>query len=1115
MIKNWEIKPEPTSRDRDRHRLFIDGNAGDLLSVLKTLGGMCGRPQKETSPYSNSVPLLKADERKIRKAEILLSRLSGKKTKRKIIKKAKPIEEPVVSKVKLKTKPKVSLPEKEEPPKKSEKNIESTLKPKQKVEIKSVSEKEEPPKIAQKKPKEQEKVDDFDWGLGEEKPEIGDVEEKAIERPFKEEPIKEEPEIPEESESIDTLTPSREPEEKIEEEELSEERETENLIDKPRREHPLPEKDDIEDEPKLEDKPDFAQPKSEEREQDEKSTEDLDNVPEPEQSDIEPEKPADVEDVFGEPLPESKDEKPDETDDLASDDIEKEPVSEDSPVEQVETKDDKVSPETDFPEQSEIPEKPEEEKSQEPEILEEPDQPKEETYRELPDPFAELNEFKDFDETEEEPKLDKEDFEAFERKYKVEGDELAPPHPEDAEKSDEKPKLDKEEKKTTEPPVEREGKADDEKSFLNSVLSAPVGEIPQKAKKDESNDDEILKDKDILKDETDMLSPEMKEDENIDSDDEDLIEDIDSKEGEAVAPQILTGYFPPEPQQKSIEEALLDYSKEQQEKAMQKALSERPETPEDIQDEAPGEGSFFGVTKDLEEELAKLEEELASEKPKKTTKKNETKKAEPEEQDESSADKEEGETSKSGKAKQSEVANAPEETVKPDEKETEGEEEEYRVEIPFEQAEQENIRPLEEDRHSPIKTIRTEVNISEDGAKQKKKWSIEVPLIPVYNFETLVTGTNRFAHAAGRSVIDSPGSMYNPLVLFGPAGSGKTHFLHAIGYGLSNVLGQGNVFVSDGVRFSRGIQRLIKDNKIASVDSMMENVQTILIDDIHLVAVSSANREYMSKWLNSFVKKKKQVVVTSVYPPKNLSKLESNLNFPLNQGWVVELKNPRGNSYDEIVDRMISGFQLPFSLDDSKVFFSHSNFDLNTIYRNFVRFKTFEKLSAEAELVFKPNDLMNMILGNHEDEVTPAPSPQEIQDALKKTLPVKKEWGRWGFFCPAGSKEYVGWIVKALMDKAEELKIPGGFEAAFKYEYDPSSLVLSAFKITDLCNKEDITGAIVLGPKKESVEDKGQKDFFDVTRHMLETLHIKCGFIKHTKLKSSSAFLRLLLDLIK
>ena len=63
---------------------------------------------------------------------------------------------------------------------------------------------------------------------------------------------------------------------------------------------------------------------------------------------------------------------------------------------------------------------------------------------------------------------------------------------------------------------------------------------------------------------------------------------------------------------------------------------------------------------------------------------------------------------------------------------------------------------------------------------KKHNWPLEVPLMPTYTLENMVMSVNRFAHATAISVMDNPGKLYNPLVLHGPTGTGKTHFLNAI-----------------------------------------------------------------------------------------------------------------------------------------------------------------------------------------------------------------------------------------------------------------------------------------------------------------------------------------------
>ena len=141
-------------------------------------------------------------------------------------------------------------------------------------------------------------------------------------------------------------------------------------------------------------------------------------------------------------------------------------------------------------------------------------------------------------------------------------------------------------------------------------------------------------------------------------------------------------------------------------------------------------------------------------------------------------------------------------------------------------------------------------------------------------FETLLVGAyNRFAHAAAMSVVTSPGSMYNPLFLYGVPGTGKTHLLFSIANSMSKGLGTASMLVTSGARLSRVVSAAIASGSMAAIDKKVADSKSIFVDDIHLLAVTDQNKDVLAKLFKSFFDRSLQVVITSMYPPKALALL--------------------------------------------------------------------------------------------------------------------------------------------------------------------------------------------------------------------------------------------------
>ncbi len=400
---------------------------------------------------------------------------------------------------------------------------------------------------------------------------------------------------------------------------------------------------------------------------------------------------------------------------------------------------------------------------------------------------------------------------------------------------------------------------------------------------------------------------------------------------------------------------------------------------------------------------------------------------------------------------------------------------------------------------------------------KKHNWPLEVPLVPTYTLENMVISVNRFAHATTISVIDSPGRLYNPLVLFGPTGTGKTHFLNAIGYAMSQKLGQENIFMTNGVRLSRGIQRYVMEGNIDKFEKFMDSVKVILIDDLHLVAVNEQNRVHISNLLNKFMREQKQIVITSKYPPESLAKLEELINFKLDSGWISELKSAQGAAHFKIVKKMLVDNGVDLTDNQVEAFFGEPNMTLSTVSRSIRRIKVLEQvifpglenvdrsqaMILEKLLATKGEDKTSAILKRDVDEITSLP-------------PFGKgEWGRIGFFYPQNNYNMMNWMVYALSERAKELGVEGSFEIAVRSSYATENIISSAFKIANLCDNKKLKGAVILGPSLQVCDPSVRENFYDILTHMLEVMLIRCGLINMEDEKLPRPYVKLISALLR
>ncbi|RYZ16853.1 MAG: AAA family ATPase, partial [Myxococcaceae bacterium] len=149
------------------------------------------------------------------------------------------------------------------------------------------------------------------------------------------------------------------------------------------------------------------------------------------------------------------------------------------------------------------------------------------------------------------------------------------------------------------------------------------------------------------------------------------------------------------------------------------------------------------------------------------------------------------------------------------------------------------------------------------------------PLNPRYTFETFVIGSsNRFAHAAAVAVAEAPGKAYNPLLVYGDSGLGKTHLLHAIGHYVRTLHTGAKIRYVSSEAFTNDVINAIKDNNTAALQRRYRDVDVLLIDDIQFLEGKQSTQEEFFHTFNTLHNANKQIVMSSDRPPKLLTKLE-------------------------------------------------------------------------------------------------------------------------------------------------------------------------------------------------------------------------------------------------
>jgi chromosomal replication initiator protein len=161
-------------------------------------------------------------------------------------------------------------------------------------------------------------------------------------------------------------------------------------------------------------------------------------------------------------------------------------------------------------------------------------------------------------------------------------------------------------------------------------------------------------------------------------------------------------------------------------------------------------------------------------------------------------------------------------------------------------------------------------------------------------FDSFVPGSsNRLAFAAAQSVAETPGRAYNPLMIYGNSGLGKTHLLHAIGnYVQENYPGRKVLYVSTETFLNDFIRAIQTRTQLALHDRYREN-DVLLIDDIQFMETRGETfHEEIFHTYNALHGEGKQIVLTSDRSPRDLAGLQERFRSRLLQGLVTEIDQP-------------------------------------------------------------------------------------------------------------------------------------------------------------------------------------------------------------------------------
>ncbi|MCB5225105.1 MAG: chromosomal replication initiator protein DnaA [Candidatus Cloacimonadaceae bacterium] len=321
-----------------------------------------------------------------------------------------------------------------------------------------------------------------------------------------------------------------------------------------------------------------------------------------------------------------------------------------------------------------------------------------------------------------------------------------------------------------------------------------------------------------------------------------------------------------------------------------------------------------------------------------------------------------------------------------------------------------------------------------------------------FNFEQFVVGrNNNFAYSAAKAVAEAPGLTYNPLFIYGESGMGKTHLMQAVGNFVAQEGRNCSIYYTTSEAFTNEMIESIRANKMPEFRSKYRKVDLLLVDDVHFLSRKEGTQEEFFHTFNALFDSRKQIVLTSDRPPKDIPDLENRLVTRFESGLLCDLKNPDFETRVAILRKKAEPENIELS-DEIISFIAESiSSSVRALEGSLIRilaYASYNKLDPTALDTETVRDILSDMISEHRKEITLDTVTQEVCQAYGITIPqIVDKTRRQNISFPRQIAMYLA----SLLIPSISLK-----EIAEYFKRKDHTTVLHAKKMIDNRFREDI-----------------------------------------------------------
>ena len=196
--------------------------------------------------------------------------------------------------------------------------------------------------------------------------------------------------------------------------------------------------------------------------------------------------------------------------------------------------------------------------------------------------------------------------------------------------------------------------------------------------------------------------------------------------------------------------------------------------------------------------------------------------------------------------------------------------------------------------HTSYSAPKTATSLSDAATSHAPASAVEAlqaaPLDARFTFDSFVVGKpNELAHAAARRVSEGAAVTFNPLVLYGGVGLGKTHLMHAIAWDLKSKRPDLNVLYLSAEQFMYRFVQALRERKMMDFKHLFRSVDVLMVDDVQFIAGKDSTQEEFFHTFNALVDQNKQIIISADRAPGEIKDLEDRVKSRLQCGLVVDL----------------------------------------------------------------------------------------------------------------------------------------------------------------------------------------------------------------------------------